>query len=93
MTAAESLRKEMADGCPFSKGEFIEAVCKSIKRNGEFGFTVNNRYESGWSLTNEHHIPSRYLDLVRRWAWEEGFCVIREFTCYGRANYWVTLGN
>lgn len=93
MTDAESLRREMENACPFSKEQFIEAVSNGIRNDGYFGFTLNNRYESGWSFINGAHIPSRYLDIVEKWAYEEGFVIRRESTYYGVHCFWVSLKN
>lgn len=91
MRAADMLRAEMAEDCPFTKQQFIDAASDSIRRQGYYGFGLSSHWSPGWSLTGSPQIPGKYLRLVQRWCYEEGFMCKREVSYYGVPNYWVEL--
>lgn len=89
MTAAEALRCEMEQLAPFTKKEFIEVVTDAIRRNGVYQYTLNGRTDSV-SLKGGT-IPTKYHELVKKWATEEGFTVTRYCNYFGVPEYDITL--
>lgn len=89
MTAAEALRGEMEQVAPFTKKEFIEVVTDAIRRNGVYQYTLNGRTDS--SSLKGGTIPTKYHELVKKWATEEGFTVTRYCNYFGVPEYDITL--
>ena len=89
MTAAEALRGEMEQVAPFTKKEFIETVTSAIRRNGVYQYTLNGRTDS--VSRKGGTIPTKYHELVKKWATEEGFTVTRYCNYFGVPEYDITL--
>lgn len=89
MTAAEALRGEMEQAAPFTKKEFIEVVTDAIRRNGVYQYTLNGRTDS--SSLKGGTTPTKYHELVKKWATEEGFKVTRYCNYFGVPEYDITL--
>lgn len=79
----------MEQVAPFTKKEFIEVVTGAIRRNGVYQYTLNGRTDSV-SLKGGT-IPTKYHELVKKWATEEGFKVTRYCNYFGVPEYDITL--
>ena len=79
----------MEQVAPFTKKEFIEVVTDAIRRNGVYQYTLNGRTDS--SSLKGRTIPTKYHELVKKWATEEGFTVTRYRNYFGVPEYDITL--
>lgn len=89
MTASEKLRQEMEQNAPFTKQEFIEVVTSAIKKNGAYQYVLDARASKG--AIERGSIPTRYHELIRKWAEEEGFTITRYTNYYGVPEFDITL--
>lgn len=82
MTTAEKLRMELVQDVPFTKEQFIKHICKLIKSCGCAKF-VCDRHIGRTELEHGGACKLAHEDVLKEWAYSEGFNVSYKHNGYG----------
>lgn len=80
----------MAQAAPFSKDEFIDSICKSIKRCGRARF-VCDRHIGQTDIHRYNTLRMADEQIATEFAEAEGFRVSSEYNGYGVRSIIFTL--
>lgn len=82
MTTAEKLRMELVQDVPFTKEEFIKYISEVIKGCGHAKF-VCDRHIGRTELRHGASCKLAHEDVLKEWAYSEGFNVSYKHNGYG----------